>query len=82
MSDSELSDLPTTPLPPDSELEKSLRREVVKAQRDGLENPTVNSIRAASEEKLGLKSGFYKNHGTWLARSKQIIKEQFVSQQS
>lgn len=79
MSDSELSDAPMTPLPPDSELEKSLRREVVKAHQAGIEGSTVNSIRAASEDKLGLKSDFYKNHDTWGARSKQIIKEQIVS---
>lgn len=79
MSDSELSDAPMTPLPPDSELEKNLRREVVKAQRAGVEDSTVNSIRAASEGSLGLKSGFYKNHEKWVAKSKQIIKEQFVS---
>ncbi|KEF62689.1 uncharacterized protein A1O9_00662 [Exophiala aquamarina CBS 119918] len=81
MSDSELSEASTTPVPPDSELEKSLRREVVKAQRAGLEDPTVNSIRAASEEALGLKSGFYKANDVWVARSKQIIKDQFVSLQ-
>jgi len=79
MSDSELSEVSTTPVPPDSELEQSLRREVVKAQRAGLEDPTVNSIRAASEEKLGLMPGFYKSHNIWVVRSKQIIKDQFVS---
>jgi hypothetical protein len=77
MSDSELSEPSTTPAPPDHELEKSLRREVVKAHEAKLEY-SVNYIRTASEEKLGLQEGFYKSHGGWTKRSKDVIKDQMV----
>lgn len=77
MSDSELSEVSTTPLPPDHEIEKSLRHEVVNAQKNDIEY-TVNSIRTASEEKLGLTKGFYKNSAEWVQRSKDIIKDQSV----
>ncbi len=77
MSDSELSQPSTTPAPPDHELEKSLRREVAKAHKAELDY-SVNDIRAASEEKLGLQQGFYKNHGEWAKRSKDVIKDQIV----
>ncbi|KAK5263462.1 hypothetical protein LTR99_008916 [Exophiala xenobiotica] len=77
MSDSELSEPSTTPAPPDRELEKSLRREVVKAHEAKLEF-SVNDIRTASEEKLGLQEGFYKSHGEWAKRSKDVIKDQMA----
>ncbi|EHY58505.1 hypothetical protein HRR83_007120 [Exophiala dermatitidis] len=75
MSDSELSEASATPVPPDRELEKSLRREVVKAQKEGVEF-SYNYIRAASEKSLGLTSGFYKNHPEWKQRSKQVVDSQ------
>ncbi|KAL2426228.1 hypothetical protein ABEF95_002256 [Exophiala dermatitidis] len=75
MSDSELSEASASPVPPDRELEKSLRREVVKAQREGVEF-SYNYIRAASEKSLGLTSGFYKNHAEWKQRSKQVVDSQ------
>ncbi|KIW89271.1 uncharacterized protein Z519_10124 [Cladophialophora bantiana CBS 173.52] len=75
-SDSELSEASRTPAPPDHELERSLRREVVKAQRDGIDFST-NYIREASEAKLGLTKGFYKTHHEWAERSKAIIAEQW-----
>ena len=77
MSDSELSEAFVTPPPPDRELEKSLRQEVVKAARAGLDY-SYNSIRAASELKLGLSRGFYKSHGEWVNKSKEIIFDQMV----
>lgn len=77
MSDSELSEASKTPTPPDHELERSLRREVVKAQRAG-EEYSFNSVRKASESKLGLANGFYKNHEEWSQRSKDIIRDQMV----
>ncbi|KAI1612496.1 hypothetical protein EDD37DRAFT_625055 [Exophiala viscosa] len=75
MSDSELSEASATSMPPDHELEKSLRAEVVDAQKNDIEY-TVNSIRTASEDKLGLDNGFYKNSAAWVQRSKDIIKDQ------
>jgi len=77
MSDSELSDAPTTPAPPDAELEKSLRQEVSKAFRSGGEF-SYNSIRTASEALLGLKEGFYKAHDQWKGKSKDVINQQLV----
>ena len=77
MSDSELSEVSATPPPPDRELEKSLRREVAKAARAGLDY-SYNSIRAASELKLSLRRGFYKSHEEWANKSKEIILDQMV----
>ncbi|KIX00913.1 uncharacterized protein Z518_09978 [Rhinocladiella mackenziei CBS 650.93] len=77
MSDSELPEASESPAPPAHELEKSLRRETVKAQKSD-PNFSYNSIRAASEAKLGLRKGFYKNHEEWASRSKKIIQEQLV----
>lgn len=77
MSDSELSEASATPVPPDQELEKSLRREVVKAQKEGKEF-SYNSIRTASETSLGLSQGFYKSHLEWKQRSKDVIDNQLV----
>ena len=75
MSDSELSDDPGTPVPSDHELEQSLRREVVKANKAG-DDVTVKRIRVASEKRLGLPEDFYKSHATWKDKSKDIITHQ------
>lgn len=77
MSDSELSEASATPLPPDQDLEQSLRREVRKAQKSGVDF-SYNYIRAASESQLGLTKGFYKAHPDWPQRSKTIIGHQMV----
>ncbi|EXJ89940.1 hypothetical protein A1O3_03007 [Capronia epimyces CBS 606.96] len=79
MSDSELSEASATPVPPERELEKSLRHEVVKAQRQGLEF-SYNSIRAAAETSLGLTPGFYKSHAEWKQRSKHVIDKQMETE--
>lgn len=78
MSDSELSEPSQPPVPPDDELENSLRREVVRAQAKGEEDFTLRQIRAASEKKLGLSDGFYKNHAAWKDRSKEVVSDQIV----
>lgn len=78
MSDSELSEASTGSAPSDRELEKSLRQEVTKAHRAGVEF-SFNSIRAASEQKLGLKKDYIRNHETWARRSKDVINDQMVS---
>ena len=75
MSESELSDDPGTPVPPDTELEQSLRREVAKATKAG-DEITVKRIRTASEKRLGLPKDFYKSHATWKDRSKEIVQDQ------
>lgn len=80
MSDSELSDAPSSSAPPpDAVLERSLRGEVEKKfkanERDQL---TVNAIRTLSEQSLGLREGFYTAHESWKAKSKNIIKGEVV----
>lgn len=77
MSDSELSDAPDVGIPPDFELENSLRREVNRATKND-EEITLKSIRTASEKKLGLPENFYKDHGVWKSKSKTIVHDQIV----
>ncbi|KIW28123.1 uncharacterized protein PV07_07805 [Cladophialophora immunda] len=74
---SDSSEASNPPAPPDNELENSLRCEVVKAQRAGIELSN-NSIRAASEARLGLTKGFYKNDEEWAQRSRGIIADQLT----
>jgi hypothetical protein len=81
MSDSDLSEPSSAPIPSDNELENSLRREVTDAQRAGKEY-SYNSIRAASEINLGLETRFYKNHKIWNKKSKEIIDSQVVTMSS
>lgn len=78
MSDSELSEASSDLAPSDYDLEKSLRQEVTKAHKAGIEF-SVNSIREASEQKLGLRKDYFRNHETWAKRSKDVIKDQMVS---
>ncbi|KPI40300.1 uncharacterized protein AB675_7663 [Cyphellophora attinorum] len=75
MSDSDLSDAPSFEVPPDFELENSLRREFNRAHERN-EDPTLRTIRAASEKKLRLPEGFYKGHTTWNQKSKEIVHDQ------
>lgn len=77
MSDSELSEASSVSVPPDFELENSLRREVNRLTANG-EETTVRVVRAASEQKLGLPDGFYKGHAVWKVKSKDIVQDQFV----
>jgi hypothetical protein len=77
MSESELSDGPSSHPPSDATLERSLRQQVVKKFKAG-EQATVNHIRGLSEKALGLEPGFYNSHETWKAESKRIIKEEVV----
>ena len=77
MSDSELSDAPDIGIPPDFELENSLRREVNRANKNS-EEITLKSIRTASEAKLGLPEGFFKNHDVWKGKSKVVVHDQIV----
>ena len=72
MSESELSEASRTPAPPDHELEKALRREVIKAQKDEVDF-SLKYIRTAAETKLGLTPGFYKTHPVWNQRSKDTV---------
>lgn len=69
-SDSEtLQDLPS-----DEALEAALVNAVRNAQRKGeLEEITVNKARAAAEEELALRDGFFKGDSEWKAKSKEII---------
>ena len=69
-SDSELSEAPI-----DDKVIESTLREIV---REGRVDPvTVNTVRIAAEERLGLAPGFFKD-GAWKARSKDVINGAFV----
>ncbi|KIW15084.1 hypothetical protein PV08_07871 [Exophiala spinifera] len=78
MSDSELSEASTGSVPSDRELEKSLRQEVTKAHKARLEF-SVNDIRTASEQRLGLEKDYFRNHEVWARRSKEVIKDQMTA---
>lgn len=74
MSDSDLSDAPTTPS--DSVVERSLRFAVQDAVKKNSE-VTVNAIRDASERKLSLETGFFRSHVIWKQKSKEVIQDEF-----
>lgn len=76
MSDSDLSDAPSTTIPSDTAIEKDLRDQVRKAAK-AHEEPSVKSIRTASEQSLDLPQGFYKGHEEWKGRSKTIIEAEY-----
>lgn len=80
MSDSDLSDAPTSKAPSHGALEKALRKETAVQFEDT--SKSINSIRKGAEESLGLRTGFFVNDEGWKARSKQIIKTALVSQYS
>ena len=75
MSDPELSEASQTRVPSDNELEQSLRKEVVRIQKTGVDL-TIKAARSASEKRLGLTEGFYKTHETWKDKSKDVITDQ------
>ncbi|GAB7346672.1 hypothetical protein MBLNU459_g1797t1 [Dothideomycetes sp. NU459] len=68
-SDSELSDVPQD----DSKIEQTLR-DIVKS--GNVDPVTVNGVRAAAEEQLGLPEGFFKS-AAWKNKSKDVIAEAF-----
>ncbi|ETI25128.1 hypothetical protein G647_04500 [Cladophialophora carrionii CBS 160.54] len=74
-SETELSEVSKTPTPPHHELENSLRRAVIKAQKDEVDF-SYKYIRTAAEGELGLTPGFFKSHEKWNQLSKQVIEEQ------
>ncbi|KIW69250.1 hypothetical protein PV04_05137 [Phialophora macrospora] len=78
-SDSELSEASKPPTPPDYELENALRRAVIDAQKDEIDF-SYKYIRTVAEGKLGLTSGFFKNHENWNQRSKRVIEEQMEAE--
>lgn len=81
-SDSELSEAVSVP-PADSTLEKQIRAEVRKRFKAGTEvSMTINQIRQAAEESLGLDSGFYAGHSKWKAESKRIVHDEMVRGES
>ena len=74
MSDSSLSDAD----PDDAVLEQELRQVVARIVDSGkLEDLTVNGVRAAAQDNLGLHKGFFKEVG-WKDKSKAIIESEVV----
>ena len=65
--------------PSNAELEKALRQTVQKIYKAGnLEELTVKRVRKAAEEWLELKEGFFKAHGDWNKKSKDVIQSEVV----
>lgn len=80
MSDSELSDALSTSLPPDFEIEATLKKEAKKAAEGPEEDYTVSKIRKSTENILNLPAGFFKGDETWKSRSKAVIDEQVANE--
>ncbi|EKG17664.1 hypothetical protein MPH_05113 [Macrophomina phaseolina MS6] len=80
MSDSDADPTPT--LPPDAEIEQTLRGLVRDIWLSGNhDNLTVNHIRNSAEAKLHLPEAFFKTDPAWKPRSKAIVTDQFNVQQ-
>ncbi|KAH7064596.1 putative transcriptional regulator [Macrophomina phaseolina] len=76
MSDSDADPTPT--LPPDAEIEQTLRGLVRDIWLSGNhDNLTVNHIRNSAEAKLHLPEAFFKTDPAWKPRSKAIVTDQF-----
>ena len=65
--------------PSNAELEKALRQAVQQIYKAGnLEELTVKRVRKTAEDKLKLKEGFFKAHGNWNKKSKDVIQSEVV----
>ncbi|KAI5363968.1 Putative HIRA-interacting protein [Septoria linicola] len=72
MSDSDSDELSNAAaLPADDQIEQCLKRVTRKIISTG--HVTTNKARDAAEQELGLDAGFFKQHDTWKARSKEIV---------
>lgn len=72
-----------SPAPSDLAHEKHLRSEVSKRFKDGTQGEmTLNQIRQAAENKLGLDKGFYVGDVKWKAESKRIVLDEMVREGS
>ncbi|KAL9114647.1 MAG: hypothetical protein Q9227_001325 [Pyrenula ochraceoflavens] len=77
MSDSKLSPPPSNAVPSDSVLRKALRDAVSSFyENDASKELTVNNVRIAAEQKLGLNKGFFKIDAQWKKHSSTVIKEE------
>ncbi len=67
------------PTLPNAELEKALRHTVRQIYKVGnVEDLTIKRVRKAVEEQLDLRDGFFKAHGNWNQRSKDVIQSEVV----
>ncbi|KAK2810144.1 hypothetical protein FQN49_008554 [Arthroderma sp. PD_2] len=83
MSDSESETQSSTELPGPETLEQGLRDTVANIYKSGkLDELTVKRVRLATEQKLGLEEGFFKNHNEWKPRSDEIIKDEVEVQEN
>ena len=65
--------------PSNAELENALRQAVRQIYKAGnLEELTVKRVRKAAEGILELKEGFFKAHGNWNKKSKDVIQSEVV----
>ncbi|KAF2661845.1 hypothetical protein K491DRAFT_618953 [Lophiostoma macrostomum CBS 122681] len=75
MSDSEAAGLPS-----DATISRALRDVVISTYKSGkTDDLTVKRVRTGAETQLELPEGFFKKHGTWNKKSKDIILEAVVS---
>ncbi|KAJ5703843.1 hypothetical protein N7493_010981 [Penicillium malachiteum] len=73
----------TVSVPSDQKLEKGLRDEVAGIFKMGnMEELTVKRVRLATEKKLGLTEGYFKQTEDWKARSEEIIKSEVEVQEN
>ena len=76
MSESSLS----SATPSHATLEQALRDTVKQVfQAGNLDELTIRRVRVATEKKLDLEDGFYKNDPVWKDESKRIIESEVVS---
>lgn len=80
MSDSSaLSDLQHDDVQLESALRSTVQRLLEDDQRDNL---TIKRVRTSVEELLGLGEGFFKNDDDWKDRSREVIQEEVVRDES
>ena len=67
-------------MPSDATLSRALRDVVISTYKSGkTDDLTVKRVRTGAEARLDLPGGFFKSHGTWGQKSKDIILESVVS---
>ncbi|KAI9842219.1 MAG: hypothetical protein M1838_003231 [Thelocarpon superellum] len=80
MSNADSEGSPTRPLPSTSTVTHSLQETVRELFRaGGGENLTIKQVRTAVEDKLRLPHGYFKEHGEWKVKSKEIIEGAFAT---
>lgn len=70
---------PAAEAPSDNVLAEALRNTVIETFKSGnLEELTVKRVRMATEKRLQLEEGFFRNNAVWKEKSMEIIKAEAV----